>query len=145
MTVRSDIGAEMLTTEELLARALELVPVLKGRAAQTEQLRRIPDETVGELLSSGLYRIGVPRRFGGLDVGYGLVLDVAAELGRGCASTAWCYCLWAAHAWLVGYWPRQAQEEVFRPSPDVLCSSSLNIGKSNTIPVEGGYRLSGRW
>ena len=145
MTVRPDIGAEMLTTEELLARALDLVPVLKGRAAQTEQLRRIPEETVRELLSSGLYRIGVPRRFGGLDVGYGLVLDVAAELGRGCASTAWCYCLWAAHAWLVGYWPRQAQEEVFGPSPDVLCSSSLNIGKSNTMAVEGGYRLSGRW
>ncbi len=145
MTVRPDIGAEMLTTEELLARALDLVPVLKRRAAQTEQLRRIPEETVRELLSSGLYRIGVPRRFGGLDVGYGLVLDVAAELGRGCASTAWCYCLWAAHAWLVGYWPRQAQEEVFGPSPDVLCSSSLNIGKSNTMAVEGGYRLSGRW
>lgn len=145
MTVRPDIGAEMLTTEEPLARALDLVPVLKGRAAQTEQLRRIPEETVRELLSSGLYRIGVPKRFGGLDVGYGLVLDVAAELGRGCASTAWCYCLWAAHAWLVGYWPRQAQEEVFGPSPDVICSSSLNIGKSNTIPVEGGYRLSGRW
>jgi 3-hydroxy-9,10-secoandrosta-1,3,5(10)-triene-9,17-dione monooxygenase len=145
MTVRPDIGAEMLTTEELLARALDLVPVLKGRAAQTEQLRRIPEETVRELLSSGLYRIGVPKRFGGLDVGYGLVLDVAAELGRGCASTAWCYCLWAAHAWLVGYWPRQAQEEVFGPSPDVICSSSLNIGKSNTMAVEGGYRLSGRW
>jgi 3-hydroxy-9,10-secoandrosta-1,3,5(10)-triene-9,17-dione monooxygenase len=145
MTVRPDIGAEMLTTEELLVRALDLVPVLKERAAQTEQLRRIPEETVRELLSSGLYRIGVPKRFGGLDVGYGLVLDVAAELGRGCASTAWCYCLWAAHAWLVGYWPRQAQEEVFGPSPDVICSSSLNIGKSNTMAVEGGYRLSGRW
>ncbi len=108
-------------------------------------MRRIPDRTVADLLSSGLARIGVPKRFGGLDVDYGLALDVAAELGRGCPSTAWCYCLWAAHAWLVGYWPLRAQEEVFGTSPDVLCSSSLDTGKSHTESIEGGYRLSGRW
>ena len=145
MTTRPDIDAETLTPQELLARAAALVPVLKERAARTEELRRVPAETVDDLLSLGLYRIGVPKRFGGLDVDYVLALDVAAELGRGCASSAWCYCLWAAHAWLVGFWPRQAQEEVFGDSPDALCSSSLNTGKSTTTPVEGGYRVSGRW
>ena len=145
MTVRTDKGLESLTAADVLRRASELVAVLKERAALTEELRRVPEETVNDLLASGLYRIGVPKRFGGLDLGYGLILDVAAELGRGCAAAAWCYCLWAAHAWLVGYWPLQAQEEVFGQSPDALCSSSLNVGKSNTTPVEGGYRLSGRW
>ena len=145
MTIRPDTGAETLTAVELLGRASELIPVLKERAARTEELRRVPDETVKDLLSSGLYRVGVPKRVGGLDLDYGLVLDVAAELGRGCAATSWCYCLWAAHAWLIGYWPLQAQEEVFGTNPDALCSSSLNVGKSKCIPVEGGYRLSGRW
>ena len=121
------------------------MPVLRERAQHTEKSRRVPAETVQNLLDSGLYRIGVPKRFGGLDVEYGLALDVAAELGRGCPSTAWCYCLWAAHAWLVGHWPLQAQEEVFGAGPDALCSSSLNTGRSTTEPVEGGYRVSGRW
>ena len=145
MTIRPDIGGETLTPKELLGRASELVPVLKERAHRTEELRRVPAETVEDLLSSGLYRIGVPKRFGGLDVDYGLALDVGVELGRGCASTSWCYSLWAAHAWLVGYWPWQAQEEVFGASPDPLCSSSLSTGKSTITPVDGGYRLSGRW
>ncbi len=136
---------ETPTGPELLRRASALLPVLKERAARTEQLRQVPAETVSDLLASGLYRIGVPKRFDGLDVSYGLVLDVAAELGRGCPSTSWCYGLWAAHAWLVGYWPLQAQEEVFGSEPDALCSSSLNVGKSNCTPVDGGYRLSGRW
>ena len=131
--------------DDLLARAADLVPLLRKRAARTEEMRRVPEETVGELLSRDLYRIGVPKRFGGFDVEYGLALDVAAELGRGCPATAWCYCLWAAHAWLVGYWPLRAQEEVFGDGPDVLCSSSLNTGKSTLAPVDGGYRLSGRW
>ena len=145
MTIKPDIGTETPATEELMRRASRLVPVLKERAADTEEIRRVPDETVNDLLSFGLYRIGVPRRFGGYDVGYGLALDVAAELGRGCGSAAWCYGLWAAHAWLVGYWPLDAQQEVFGPGPDTLCSSSLGVGKSASIAVDGGYRLSGRW
>ena len=141
------------TESELLARAAGLVPVLKERAGRTEELRRIPDDTVSDVLATGLHRIGVPRKFGGLDVSYALALDVAAELGRGCPSTSWCYGLWAAHSWLVGYWPLQAQLEVFGENPDTLLSSSLNPGKpaqsgaegSTCEPVEGGYRVTGRW
>ncbi len=134
-----------LTAEDLLKLATDLVPALKERAAHTEELRRVPDETVCDVLATGLHRIGAPRRFGGLDAGYGLALDVAAELGRGCPSTSWCYGLWAAHAWLVGYWPMRAQEEVFGDGADALLSSSLNVGKATCEPVDGGYRLSGRW
>ncbi len=71
---------QVLAPEELLRRATELVPVLRERAAQTEELRRIPDESVRDLLASELHLIGVPRRFGGLDVDYGLMLEVAALL-----------------------------------------------------------------
>ena len=74
-----------------------------------------------------------------------MALDAAAELGRGCPSTAWCYGLWAAHAWLVGHWPLRAQEEVFGDGPEVLLSSSLNVGKATCERVEGGYYLTGRW
>lgn len=134
-----------MTRKELLRRATDMVPVLNERAAHTEELRRIPNETVQDILSSGLYRIGVPHRFGGLDVAYGLILEAGAELGRGCGSTAWCYSLWSAHAWLVGHWPLEAQEEVFGDGPDVLCSSSLNPGNYTLEPVTGGFRLSGQW
>ena len=122
-----------------------MAPVLKERAARTEELRRLPRETVDDLLASGLCRIGVPRRFGGLDTDYRVSLDIAAELARACPATAWCYGLWTAHSWLVGYWPQLAQEEVFGANPDALSSSSLNTGRSTCVAVDGGYRLSGRW
>ena len=145
MTLKPDIQTETLAAAELLGRAAALIPALKERAAHTEELRRVPAETVQDLLAAGLYRIGVPKRFGGLDVDYGLALEVGVELGRGCAATSWCYSLWVAHAWLVGYWPLPAQEEVFGANPDALCSSSLSPGKSACTAVAGGYRLSGRW
>lgn len=145
MSTNTGVETTILTPEELLLKASDLVPVLKSRAAQTEELRCIPGDTVKDILSSDLYRIGVPTRFGGLDVDYGLVFEVAAELGRGCGSSSWCYSLWSAHAAVVGHWPLPAQEEVFGDGPEVLCSSSLNTGTSKTEPVSGGYRLTGRW
>ena len=139
------MGSQVLTPEELLNRASGLVPVLKERAAHTEELRQLPDETVQEMLSSELLRICVPQRFGGLDVDYGLMLEIGVQLGAACASTSWCYCIWSAHSWLVGHWPLEAQEEVFVDGPDVLCSSSLNPGRSTLEKTDGGFRLSGRW
>ena len=145
MEARTNTGSKILTSEELLRRAVNMVPTLKSRAAHTEELRRIPEETVQEFLSASLNRIEVPKRFGGLEVDYDLVFEVGAELARGCASASWCFSVWAANAGMVGYWPLQAQEEGYADGPDVLCSSSLTSGTSKTEPVSGGYRLTGRW
>ena len=145
MSTKVEIRAEPAPPAELLARASALAPALRERAAEAEELRRLPDASFDALMATGLYRIAVPIRFGGLDVDYALALDVAEELARACPATGWCYGLWAAHAWLIGYWPLLAQEEVFIGDPDTLAASSLNTGKSTCVPVDGGYRLSGRW
>ena len=145
MSTKVEIRAEPAPPAELLARASALAPALRERAAEAEELRRLPDASFDALMATGLYRIAVPMRFGGLDVDYALALDVVEELARACPATGWCYGLWAAHAWLIGYWPLLAQEEVFGGDPDTLAASSLNTGKSTCVPVDGGYRLSGRW
>ena len=44
MTANTDTGSNILTSQELLLRAVNMVPALKSRAAHTEELRRIPDE-----------------------------------------------------------------------------------------------------
>ena len=144
MTQEADTTA-VLTPDELLRRASKMVPDLKERAGYTEELRRMPDETVQDLLESGLYRIAVPKMFGGLDVDYALMLEIGALRAVGCPSTSWCYCIWSAHAWLVGFWPLEAQKEVFGENPDILISTSLNPGRSKLQKTSGGYRFSGRW
>jgi 3-hydroxy-9,10-secoandrosta-1,3,5(10)-triene-9,17-dione monooxygenase len=134
-----------VTREALYRRASELLPVLKERAARTEELRQIPPETVQDLVASGLIRIGNPPRFGGLDVEYDTAFDVGWELGRACGATAWCYCLWTVHNWWVGHFPQQAQEEYFASGPDALSSSGLDPAGAQTEPVAGGLHIAGRW
>jgi 3-hydroxy-9,10-secoandrosta-1,3,5(10)-triene-9,17-dione monooxygenase len=121
------------------------VPVLKERAAQAEQLRQIPSDTVKDLIASGLIRIGNPRRYGGHDTDLDSVYEVAWELGRGCGSTAWCYALWTTHSWWLGHFPKRAQEEFFADGPDTLFSSGLDPTRGTAHPAPGGFRVSGRW
>lgn len=132
--------------DELIKRSVELVPVLRQRALRTEALRCIPQETIDDLCKANLLRASLPKRFGGLGFDYDLILDIAAELGRGCGSTAWCYGVWSSDAWLIGMYPEKAQEEYWAAGADTLCASCLNpAGATRIAPVDGGYRLDGQW
>ena len=132
--------------EALVRRAAELVPVLRERAPQAEALRCVPPETVDDLCRADLLRAPLPERFGGLGLDFDSILTVAAELGRGCGSTAWCYGVWASDSWVVGMYPEQAQEEYWATGANTLCASCLNpAGTTSLTAVADGYRLSGQW
>lgn len=135
----------MLSGEDVLRIAAELVPVLKERAARAEQLRRVPPETFQDLIASGLIRIGNPRRYGGNGLEVDVAYDVAWELGRGCGSTAWCYALWTVHNWWIGHFPERAQDDLFASGPDTVFSSGLNPANGKAEPADGGFRVAGRW
>ena len=135
----------MVNREELVRRAKELVPALRERASLTEKLRQIPQETLDDFRASGILRAAQPARFGGYDLDYPVVLDIAAELGRGCGSSAWCYGIWAAHNWVVGLFPEKAQEEYWADSSDVLSSTSIDPSRAHVTSVKNGYQISGRW
>jgi alkylation response protein AidB-like acyl-CoA dehydrogenase len=129
----------------LLAKARALMPVVRERAAQAERLRRLPDETNAAFRQAGFYKILQSARYGGLEARYGLHTMMAAEVARGCASSGWALSITAAHSWIFGMFPRQAQDEFWSPDPQrTLASSFLGVQPSVT-PLPGGIRLSGRW
>jgi hypothetical protein len=45
----------------------------------------VVDETQQAFIEAGFYRIVQPRRYGGYELDYKVMLDIAAELGRGLA------------------------------------------------------------
>lgn len=130
---------------ELRQRAEALVPVLRGRAAKTEALRRLPDETIADLHRSGLFRMMQPARVGGSELPYTALVELAAIIASGCGSTAWVLNNLASHHWMLGYWPKAAQDEIWGPSPETLIGSAFIFPGGRARKVKGGYRLSGRW
>jgi 3-hydroxy-9,10-secoandrosta-1,3,5(10)-triene-9,17-dione monooxygenase len=103
-----------LTPAEVVARADAMRERLVERQAETEKLLYYSQQTHEELLEAGLYRILVPRRFGGYEFDLPTFWRVVIALGRGCPSAAWCFCLAAGHALQVGsLWEEEAQAELF--------------------------------
>lgn len=131
--------------EELVARARALVPALRERAAKCEELRRLPDETNHDLLDAGLYRMYQPRRYGGFEADYQLQIDVSAEIGRGCGSTAWVLSILASHSWVQGMMGQEAQDEVWGKTPEALIASAFPTRNATMRRVEGGAVLDGVW
>jgi 3-hydroxy-9,10-secoandrosta-1,3,5(10)-triene-9,17-dione monooxygenase len=103
-----------LTSEEMIARAVALRPLLIERQAEVEERTFYSEEMHQRFLDAGFYRLYVPRRYGGYEFDVTTFARVAQELSRGCVSTGWCVALGSGHALQVGSWfPESAQAEIF--------------------------------
>ena len=143
--VRTDpISATRPSFDELVARAAELRPMLRERAAQTERDGRVSADSMAALADAGLLQLVKPARFGGWEYPPSVMLHVGAELARGCGSTAWCAMLANCNNWFAAYWPLAVQEEIWGDTPGALiCGTVVPTGKCEK--VEGGWNVWGRW
>jgi 3-hydroxy-9,10-secoandrosta-1,3,5(10)-triene-9,17-dione monooxygenase len=128
----------------VLERAASIRPILERNAAQTDTLRRLPDENVHALKESGLSRLMVPRRLGGLQTDIRTYIEAMAEVGRGCGSTAWVASLVNVCAWLAALFPERAQRDVWGPDRDAWIAGSL-APNGEAVAVDGGWRVTGKW
>ncbi|RZQ63142.1 3-hydroxy-9,10-secoandrosta-1,3,5(10)-triene-9,17-dione monooxygenase oxygenase subunit [Amycolatopsis suaedae] len=128
----------------VIARVRQLLPTLRDRAQETEDLRRIPDESIKALSETGFFRLLQPKPYGG-DEADPVTFYTAVKLIAGaCGSTGWVASILGVHPWHVALFDAKAQEEVWGDDVDTLVSSSYApMGKATV--VDGGYRLSGRW
>ena len=128
----------------VLDRARALVPVLAARAADTERLRRVPDETIADFHRSGLFRVLQPKRFGGHELDFAVFATITRELARGCASSAWVYCVIEELFWVLACFPEEAQTEIWGEDPAALaCAALLPTGTG--VKDGDGYRVNGEW
>ncbi|GIF07036.1 acyl-CoA dehydrogenase family protein [Actinoplanes siamensis] len=134
-----------LTPEDLLARVAALVPGLVERQAETERRTYYAPEVHDAFTRAGLYRILVPRRYGGYEFGAETFMRVAMTLARGCPSTGWMYLFGAAHALpMATLFDRPAQDELFRGG-DFICPVTVVPGGTAERAGAGHWRISGTW
>lgn len=139
----SPTPAQSPTRQEIVDRFRTIAPRLAARADAAEQARRIPDESVQEMLAAGLARILVPPRFGGYGLDFDTWLDVVLEISKADASHGWCASLIVHHAHLVGQFAEEAQRAVWADGPDVAIAASF-APAAQAARVDGGYRVSGQ-
>lgn len=128
----------------LRERAEALIPALAGRAAETEALRRLPDETMADVKANGLRRICQPRRFGGAELPLDEAARIVAALTQGCASASWVCAAFTDHSIVAGMFDPRAADDVWAGDPDATISARC-LPSGSAEPDGDGWRITGTW
>jgi 3-hydroxy-9,10-secoandrosta-1,3,5(10)-triene-9,17-dione monooxygenase len=131
-------------TQELVKRAKGLRPLLQKNAATTEDERRAPEENIQAIAEAGLFRITVPRRYGGYEATIRTKLEVSAALAEGCGSTAWVVTLINVCNWFTSLYPQRAQDEIFGADQNARVAGVF-APSAKTRRVDGGQIVTGKW
>jgi 3-hydroxy-9,10-secoandrosta-1,3,5(10)-triene-9,17-dione monooxygenase len=128
----------------MIARARAMIPVLRERAPQGERERRLPKETIADMQAAGLFKVLQPRRWGGYELDILTYYEIQMALGEGDMSVAWVYGVVGVHPWFVALLDDRAAQDIWgRDDATLICSSLMPAGVAK--PVDGGFRISGRW
>jgi alkylation response protein AidB-like acyl-CoA dehydrogenase len=129
---------------ELIERIRAVAPLVAEHAAQAEEERKPVDCVMQAIEETGAYRYFVPKRYGGFEFSLEGFMDVGMILGEACLSTGWVTTFCMEHNWLLGLYNEKAQDEIFGSQPYIIAPGAL-APKGEAVPVDGGYRVSGRW
>ena len=128
----------------MIARARAMIPMLRERAPQGERERRLPKETIADMQAAGLFKVLQPRRWGGYELDILTYYEIQMALGEGDMSVAWVYGVVGVHPWFVALLDDRAAQDIWgRDDTTLICSSLMPAGVAK--PVDGGFRISGRW
>jgi 3-hydroxy-9,10-secoandrosta-1,3,5(10)-triene-9,17-dione monooxygenase len=133
-----------VSQEEMVARARALRPLFAEHRAETERLRHPPRVVHEAIEEAGLYRLLMPRRYGGLECDVTTHIRVWMELAQADMSAAWYGCLAANHPLQVASWfEERAQAEIFGTgdfrAPAVIIPLSLPARR-----LADGWELNGK-
>jgi 3-hydroxy-9,10-secoandrosta-1,3,5(10)-triene-9,17-dione monooxygenase len=131
------------TKQNILDRTRAMAPRFAERAAAAEQARQIPQESVQEMLDAGFARILIPQEAGGYGLGFDTWFEVTRELCKADASHGWCASLIIHHNHLIAQYPQGAQKTLWANGLDVPIAASF-APATVAVPVDGGYRVSGK-
>ncbi|HVK24309.1 MAG TPA: acyl-CoA dehydrogenase family protein [Actinokineospora sp.] len=134
---------EIPSREELVARATALAPLLRKHAGWAEENRRLHEDVVEGLAEAGFFKLRRPKRYGGYEADTRTLVEVGAELGRACGSTAWVLGVYSIPGWMACHFPDHVQDEVFA-DPDTRVCGTLSPS-AMAAPADGGVIVNGKW
>src|SRR5579859_4068166 len=131
------------TVPSVPERVRALLPEIAAHAAETERERRIAAPLAAKMVDAGLFRMLLPRAYGGLETDP-LTFTAAIEaIAKADASTAWALCQTAVCAVIAAYLAPETAMEIFGDPKAVLAWGAGPTGRA--VASEGGFRVTGNF
>jgi len=127
----------------ILNGARRIATLLRANAAEVEAARRLTPTVIEALRSIGVFRMAMPRAWGGPEVDLLTQMEILEVLSAADASAGWCAMIGSDSGFYGAALDDADARELY---PDLDFVSAGWIVPAGTLEVsDGGYRLSGRW
>lgn len=128
---------------QILERARQVATEIAPWAHEIEAGRRLPPAVVDALIRAGVFKLLVPRAYGGAETSLATFVAVIDEIARADGSAGWCAMIGASSGLMAGFLSDDVARTVYGPDDAATCGVAAPMGKA--VPVAGGFRVSGRW
>lgn len=132
-----------LTAAEYLEGVRALLEPIRAAAPEIEEARRLPPHIERMVRDAGMFAVGVPKDWGGLELDPVTQLEGIELLATADASAAWAAMIGCDTGYVLGFFENAAARELFTDT----WRSTAFVGSPSGIAsvVDGGYKVSGRW
>ncbi len=114
-----------------------------GRAQQTEDARAPLDDSIRDLIDSGVLATLTPKVYGGHELSINDMTDIVRIFSAACPSTGWIAAFYMGSAWRANLFGEKVQKEIFADHPyDLGAGQAAPLREARRVP--GGYVISGQ-
>jgi hypothetical protein len=138
------MSKDRIATPSVLEAVRSLAPEIAARGDEIEQTRAVPADLLEKLTAAGVFRMLLPREFGGEQLDLPEACRVLREIAQADGSAGWTSMIGADFAIVWGRFPRDVLEEVFANGPDVMVRGAF-APKGIAVAGTDGFVVSGQW
>lgn len=125
--------------------AAALQPLIRRYHDELEREQRLPKALVEQFHAAGFYSLVIPRSLGGLQADPLTYVRVVELLAEAAGSVGWNLANNSIGQLVTLGLPEDGVEELYGQRPDTVIAGTAVMGGGRAVPVEGGYRVTGRW
>jgi indole-3-acetate monooxygenase len=125
--------------------AAALRPVIRGYRDEIEREQRLPKALVEQFHAAGFYSLVTPRELGGLQADPLTYVRVVELLAEGAGAVGWNLANNSILQLVTLGLPDEGVHEIYAHGADTVVAGTAVIGGGRAVPVDGGYRVTGRW
>jgi len=140
---REDAATAGDDAADYLGRVKALAPKIAAAGDEIESARRLPPALLDALIEAGLFRMLLPRAYGGGEVAPPVFAQVTHALAEIDASTAWCIGQNSGCSMAAAYLAPEVARKIFGAPRGILAWGAGPNARA--VAVEGGYRVTGGW
>src|SRR5437899_4128201 len=125
--------------------AAALRSVIRGYRDEIEREQRLPKALVEQFHAAGFYSLVMPRALGGLQADPLTYVRVVELLAEADGSVGWNLANNSIGQLVTLGLPDEGAHEIYAHGADSVIAGTAVMGGGRALPVDGGYRVTGRW